>query len=338
MNNEIIEQPAPDDANPFRQMQVAAQGVNAGSVEIESQRAIAEAQGQLVLAKRFPRNMASAISEFMDSCKSPEFAKTAFYTVKNRGSGPSIRFAEECARCFGNFEYGHREIGRSVGASEIEVYAWDKQANNRSIRPITVKHVLDTQDGARVLKQQADIDNRIANVASKQMRGRILALMPKHMVAMGIEMAKKTLAGSGELPLSQRALKMAEAFKTGYGVNVAHIEAYIGHKLDDITMDEFVDLTGVYNALREGAKAADYFNLAETRTENAGADLNKKIAAGPPAPSTASTPAPSPAQSPAPAPRRAAPKPAPQPDEPPPPPPPAPPAANGPEPDTEDVF
>ncbi len=124
------------------------------------------------------------------------------------------------------------------------------------------------------------------------MRGRILALMPKHMVAMGVEKAKATIAGASELPLSQRVLKMAEVFKTRYGIGVEHLEAYIGHKLDAITMDEFVDLQGVFNALKEGAKASEYFSLEEQAKTQAAAAATAGITKLPPAaPPPAAAPA-----------------------------------------------
>jgi len=254
--------------DPFGRMVAAHTGINAGAVAIEQERAIAEAQGQLTLAKRFPRSITAAITEFLDACKSPDFAATAFYSVPNRGSGPSIRLAEEAARCYGNFVYGHRELSRSDGKSEIEVYAWDMEKNNRSSRQITVMHITDTKNGPKRLTDQADIDNKIANVASKQMRGRILALMPKHMIAAGVAEAKRTLAGNGEKPISERLIAMAGAFAR-FGVNNEMLVGYLGHPVDNTTIDELADLMGIYNAIREGAKASDYFGATEKQEATA---------------------------------------------------------------------
>jgi hypothetical protein len=258
--------------NPFARAAVPS-GTNVGAVAIEQERAIAEAQGQLILAKRFPRDLNSAHAELMIACKSKAFADTAFYAVPNRGSGPSIRFAEEVARVFGNFQYGHRELSRTNGKSEVEVYAWDMEANNRSTRQITVEHVQDTKNGAKVLRDQADIDNKIANVASKQMRGRILALLPKWLVAEAIEECKKTIAGTNDEPISVRVRKMTQAFAR-FGVTTEHLERYLGTKLDDVMLDQLVDMTGVFNALREGAKPSDYFS----GTADALPDENESVA------------------------------------------------------------
>lgn len=245
--------------NPFNKTGLSA-SVNQGAVAIEQERAIAEAQGQIIVAKRFPRSNVSVMAEFLESCKSPEFAAKAFYTVPNRGSGPSIRFAEELARCMGNFQFGHRELSRTTGKSEIEVFAWDVEKNSRSTRQITVEHIQDTKNGPKRLTDQADIDNKIANVAAKQMRGRIMALMPKHIIESGILACQRTIAGGNGEPLAKRLERMIAAFGR-YGVQVAHLEGYLKHKLDLNTDEEMAELMGVFNALKDGThKVSDFFS------------------------------------------------------------------------------
>lgn len=275
MTTELAQVQQPN--NPFAKMPIAAnQNANIGAISIEQERAIAEAQGQLTLAKRFPRDLNAAYAELMEACASPAFAATAFYSVPNRGSGPSIRFAEEVARVYGNFIYGHRELSRSEGKSEIEVFAWDMEKNNRSVRQLTVMHVVDTKYGPKPCRDQADIDNLIANKASKQIRGRILALLPKWLVAEAIEKCKSTIAGTGDEPIQVRVRKMINAFAK-YGVNTDHLERYIGHTLDDVTLDELIDLTGVFNAIREGAKPSEYFAGDEPHQDEKKAAVNAAI-------------------------------------------------------------
>lgn len=253
--NDIIESSSPIGAGL-----PAESGMNHSVTTIESRRAVAEALGQIQIAKTFPRSEMRAVAMLKESCKIPEFASAAFYAVPNRGSGPSIRFAEEAARVYGNFTYGHRELERSKGRSLVEVFAWDIENNNRSTRQITVEHVVDTKNGPKKLTDQADIDNRIANVASKQMRGRILALLPKSLVMIGIAEAKKTISGNNTLPMAQRIQRVIDLFAR-ISVSTKHLEAYIGHSMDAVTEDEFADLQGVFNAIKEGAKASEYFDL-----------------------------------------------------------------------------
>ena len=233
--------------------------ISTGVIAIEQERAIAEAKGKIMLAKMFPRDLYAARAELMEACNSPAFAEKAFYSVPNRGAGPSIRFAEEVARVYGNFDYGYQELSTSKEKTEIEVYAWDVEKNNRLTKRLTVNHVLDTKFGPKVITSQTDIHNCVANVAAKQMRGRILAALPKWLVAEAEERCKATLAGNGGESISAQVRKMSDAFSSKYGITVLMIEEYIKSPLSSCTVEDLANLRGVYNALKEGAKVADYF-------------------------------------------------------------------------------
>ena len=264
MSQQIIDvtQNQPPVAKLFeRGSNVSQHGGNVGAVAIEQERAIAEAQGQLILAKRFPRDLNAASLELKQSCRIKALADVAFYSVPRGGSrvsGPSIRLAEEIARCYGNFEYGHRELSRNHEKSEVEVYAWDKEKNNRSVRQITVMHTLDTKDGQRPLRDQKDIDDKIANVASKQVRGRILALLPKWMVEEAVQECRKTAAGNNDEPLEARVRKMVDSFGK-FGVKPAQLAEYLGKPIEDANADDFADMLGVFNSIRDGAKIEAHF-------------------------------------------------------------------------------
>lgn len=273
MSQELVAQSHGGDF-PFSQQQGnLPTAANSGAVSVEQSRAIAEAQGQLILAKRFPRDLNAAYAELMDACKLPALAQVAFYTLprgKSSVTGPSIRLAEEIARVYGNFQYGHRELSRDDKKSEVEVYAWDMEKNNYSKRQITVMHVLDTREGQRKLRDQKDIDDKIANVASKQVRGRILALVPKWLSEAAISACRETLAGNNDIPIAERVRKMTQAFSK-FGVTTKHLEGFLGHGLDTVDRDELADLTGVHNAIRDGAKIEDYFAEAENLEAKAAA-------------------------------------------------------------------
>ena len=323
MSQDLVVQNQPQAGSPApfgpQGRALAAMGTaNVGAVAIEQERAIAEAQGQMTLAKRFPRDLNSAHSELMVACKSAAFAAVAFYAKPQGGgtvSGPSIRMAEQIAQVFGNFQYGHRELSRDNKKSEVEIYAWDMEKNNYNKRQITVMHVRDTRDGPKPLRDQADIDMKINNVASKQARGLILAMMPKWLVEDAVQECRKTLAGKNEEPIEARVRKMAQAFAK-YGVTTERLEKYLGHKLDQTTLDELVDLTGIHNSLRDGIPASELFPLEQddeaegTKTaaaalaetaQKAAATQRQSAKAAPAQAKEKPAPAPAPAQDPAPA-------------------------------------
>ncbi|EIP9220996.1 hypothetical protein LT875_002442 [Salmonella enterica] len=245
--------------------------VNAGAVSIEAQRAITEAQSKIQLAKMFPRNETEAFDRLMFACSHPGFAEEAFYSLP-RGdksiSGPSIRLAEEIARLYGNFTYGHRELSRGNGKSEVEVFAWDVENNNYTSRQITVMHVQDTKSGSYALRSQADVDTRIANIASKQLRGRILSLIPKWMLSEAVNQCRKTLAGGTDRAQREQRVEALEARFATRGVDKKALETYLGHPLKLITDDEIADLFGVYTAIKEGSPINEFFieKLPENET------------------------------------------------------------------------
>ncbi|ECO7324723.1 hypothetical protein FXO80_19590 [Salmonella enterica] len=236
--------------------------VNAGAVTIEAQRAITEAQSKIQLAKMFPRNETDAFNKLLFSCSHPGFAEEAFYSLPRGNqniSGPSIRLAEEIARLYGNFTYGHRELSRSNGKSEVEVFAWDVENNNYTSRQITVVHVQDTKSGSYALRSQADIDTRIANIASKQLRGRILSLIPKWMLSEAVAKCRETLAGGQDSAQREARVEALVARFGSKGVNKTALEKYLGHPLKLITNDEMADLFGVYTAIKEGSAINEFF-------------------------------------------------------------------------------
>lgn len=244
---------------------LAAPGLNAGSVAIESERAIAAIRGQIQVAQMFPRDVAAARAELMDECDVLEFAQMAFYAVPRAGStitGPSIRLAEACATAYGHMEWGHLELSRGEDKSEVEVYAWDKQKNNFRKRQITVDHYRDTRQGRIKLRDSKDIDDKIANVASKQMRGAILALVPKSFVAAAEARCRATLAGGGGVPLKQRIEKMTDAFAK-LGVSADLLKKHLKKTLSEINGDDITDLTAIFNAIKGGDKIADHFGDGE---------------------------------------------------------------------------
>jgi hypothetical protein len=299
--------PPPRAVNPFQKQ--ADSSLSAGTVAIEAERAIAEAQGKLVIAKRFPRDEARAFSQVMESCKRAGLAKEAIYGFNRGGAlvtGPSIRLAEELARAWGNIDYGIRELSRKDGVSEMESYAWDLQTNTVSSQKFTVRHIRDTKNGSYALTDERDIYEITANMAARRLRARILAVLPPDLVDAAVEECRKTEAGGNGEPLADRVRKMLRAFEK-LGVSALFIEARLGHTLDTILPDEFVELTQIHNSIRDGmTKAGDWFaGAAKPKQESASAAaLNESLAPKPAPPIDVATVAEPAATVPAPAPAK----------------------------------
>lgn len=263
--------------NPFAPKAMASH-VNHGTVHIEQSRAVTEAQGKLYLAKTFPRDEALAYSKIMESCSRPALAASGEYAYPRGGqtvSGPSIRLAEELARCWGNIEYGIRELSRQEGSSEMEAFAWDLQTNTYSSQKFTVRHLRDKQGGAKVLTDERDIYEITANMGGRRLRARLLAILPPDLVDAAVGQCRKTLAGDTSLPLADRVRALVDAFSQ-LGVTEKHLRAYLNKSLDEILPEEIATLRGVYNSIKNGlAGVADFFSIQATDGDSAA--LNKAL-------------------------------------------------------------
>lgn len=253
-------------ANPFARSGLPSH-ISAGAVEIESQRAIAEAQGKLVIAKRFPRDENAAYAKIMEACSRPGLAEEAIYSLP-RGTqcvtGPSIRLAEEIARCWGNIDYGIRELSRRDGESEMEAYAWDLETNTVSSQKFTVRHIRDrtsANGGAQVLTNERDIYEIGANMGARRLRSRLLAIIPSDIIDAAEEKCRETLRVNYEVPLADRIPSLLAEFSK-LGVKQDMIEARMGKRVDELTPEDLVSLRGIYKSLRDGLSAVgEWFKM-----------------------------------------------------------------------------
>lgn len=244
--------------------------INQGTVAIEVSRAIAEAQGKLVIAKRFPRDEVQAYSLAIQACQRPAMAEKAFYSFP-RGNqtveGPTIRFAEELARCWGNIDYGIKELSQDEGKSEMQAYAWDLETNAQSVQNFTNPHQREQGKKMVALTSQRDIYENNANMATRRLRARILAILPSWFVEDCIAECKKTLKGDNETPLTDRIKKMVVQFSK-YGVTQEQIEKRLKKKIDTMNSDDFVEYVGIFNAIKNGeSKIAEWFESEPEATE-----------------------------------------------------------------------
>ncbi len=271
-NNEVMiqEQQMPNMPNMNNGVMAQLDNLNQGTVAIEASRAIAEAQGKLIIAKRFPRDEVQAYNRVAQACQRKGIAEKAFFTYERGGStvsGVTIRFAEELARCWGNIDYGIKELSQDEGKSEMQAYAWDLETNAQSVQNFTNPHIREVKGKAKVLTSQRDIYENNANMGARRLRSRILAILPNDLVDMAIAECKKTLAGNNEEPLIDRVKKMIVAFSK-LGVTQEQIELKLKRKVESMTADDFVEYIGIYNAIKNGeSKVADWFEGEKVSTD-----------------------------------------------------------------------
>lgn len=268
--------------NPFESSAIATrpQG-NAPLVEIEQQRAVAEVQSAIVLAKKFPREQKRAMDNILIACQRPTLAEQALYSYSRGGTeitGPSIRLAEAIAQNWQNLQFGIRELEQRNGESTVEAFAWDVENNTRQVKIFQVKHERHTKKGRYALEDPRDIYEMVANQGARRLRACILGIIPGDVVETAQSECEKTLKAKADT--SPEALKkLLEAFNT-FHVTKEQLEKRIQRNLETITAAQLIGLRKIYNSLKDGmSSAADWFEMAQQEEKKADANesLKEKI-------------------------------------------------------------
>lgn len=240
----------------------------------DSNKAIAEIQSAMAIAKRFPRNEVQAIDKITNAFQRQSLAAVSQYQYAKGGSdviGPSIRSAEAIAQLWGNIQFGFRELSRGVDEngvtySEVEAYAWDIESNTKRPTTFIVKHWRDTRQGGYQLKDEREIYELTANMAQRRVRACIMAVIPGDVFDVAMNQAESTLKSNADT--SPEAMqKLVDTFSKEFGVSKDQIEARIQRRLDAIRPAQVIQLKRIYVSLRDGmSAAADWFD-AKPETE-----------------------------------------------------------------------
>jgi len=250
-------------------------------VAVEQERAMAEVQGAIILAKRFPRNQIEAMDKISTACQRPGLAEQALYSYSRGGTeitGPSIRLAEAIAQNWQNLQFGIRELEQRNGESTVEAFCWDVETNTRHVKTFQVKHERHTKKGSYRLEDPRDIYELTANQGARRLRAAILAIIPGDVIESAVTQCEQTLKAKADT--SPEALKkLVDAFAP-YSVTKEQIEKRIQRRLDTITPAQLVNLRKIYNSLRDGMSVpADWFEVEEAKPSSGTESLKEKIKA-----------------------------------------------------------
>ena len=239
---------------------------NNALVDVETQRAISEVQGAIVLAKKFPRNQKEACDRILNACQRVSLAKDAVYTYSRGGtsvSGPSIRLAEAIAQNWGNLQFGIVEMEQRTGESTVKAYAWDVETNTKQEKVFQVPHVRHTKQGAKQLNDPRDIYELVANQGARRLRACILSVIPGDVIDAAVDECDKTL--KTKIDVTPEAVhKLVEAF-AAFGVSKAQIEARIQRRIEAIEPGQVVQMRKIYTSLKDNMSTPeDWFDPAET--------------------------------------------------------------------------
>jgi hypothetical protein len=232
-----------------------------GTVDVASARQIAEVQGAMIVAKKFPRNHLDAHARIMTACKRRSLAEQAIYSYPKGGSrveGPSIRLAEALAQNWGNMEFGITELEQRHGESTVMAFCIDLETNTRQTKVFTVKHARKAKGEIKQLDDPREIYEMTANQGARRMRACILSIIPGDVVEAAVNECNKTLRAGSNIPIQDRAKMMIASFAE-LGVTRAQLEQRLGHKLESISEHELNAMHKIDMTIRDNMAPASQF-------------------------------------------------------------------------------
>lgn len=234
---------------------------------VEQARAVAEVAAAVRVAREFPRDETRALAKMREACSQRALADRAFYSLPRAGGrveGSTVHLARQLAACWGNVDYGIRELRRddSAGESEMQAWAWDQETNVRSSRSFVVPHARMKGSGAakkrEALTDLGDISNNNNSVAARAVRETIFTILPVWYVTEAEERCQGTLNGAGgDQPLAQQITEMVASFEKNIGVSKAQLEAYLALPTSDWSAQTLASLRILGGELARGEKRAE---------------------------------------------------------------------------------
>ncbi len=233
--------------------------------QTDQQRAVAEVQAAMMIARMNPRDPIAAMDRILNACTRPSLADSAVYNYAKGGSnvsGPSIRLAEAIAQAWGNLQFGIREIDQANNESTVQAYAWDVETNTRREITFQVPHLRYKKQGSYKLEDPREIYELVANQGARRLRACILAVIPGDVTETAVAQCEATMRTKADA--SPEAMqKMMAAFEP-FGVTKEQIEKRIQRRLEAIQPAQVVSLKKIYASLRDGMSTpADWFETAE---------------------------------------------------------------------------
>lgn len=252
-------------------LEIVRPQVNEALIEVEQQRAVAETQAAMIIAKRFPRDVVAAIDRIQNACCRPGLAEAALYEYSRGGTaitGPSIRLAEAIAQQWGNMQFGIRELEQRNGVSTVEAFAWDVESNTKQVKIFQVAHKRHTKKGSYALEDPRDIYEMVANNGARRLRACILGVVPGDVVEAAVAQCESTM--KSKIVVDKALIESLLTKFAEYKVTREQIEAKIQQRMESMSPAKVVNLGKIYNSLRDGMSViSDWFEVEKVEDPKA---------------------------------------------------------------------
>lgn len=232
---------------------------------------LARVQGQVFMAKQFPRDMSNVMNRIYASCERPSLAQISEYEYPRGGQkivGASIRLLEVVAQCYGNVSYSWKELTRDMTnhKSTVLAYAWDLETNLYSELEFDIYHYRSAKGKRVLLTDDRDIYELVSNQATRRVRRCLENIIPRDIVEDARDQCHKTL--ETKIDWQAKLDQGIQLMKDQYGVSLKQLEERFGMNRRAFTANTCRELNRIYVSLRDGmATVEDYFSKEEKKTD-----------------------------------------------------------------------
>ena len=215
-----------------------------------------ELDGQVAVAKRYPRDVSRCMSEAIAmATSSEEIAEGCFYALERKGKdkkktyiyGPSIRLAEILASTWGNIRAESKIVEEGEKTVTARATVWDMERNVLISQEVR-RNIWSTKGGGYRYSQ--DMINVTSNAAiSIALRNALFRVVPGAVVDAVYQRARDAAQGT-KRPLKERKQRMLAEYKK-LGIEQDQVEYFIG-SVDEIDEAKIERMIGVYNTIKQG--------------------------------------------------------------------------------------
>lgn len=237
-----------------------------------SARVRAEIEARCVLAMRNPRDWLTVRDRLLKACARPKFAQVARYRkpIGQGVEGPSIRLAEEAARCMGNIHYQTVVISDTTDKRVLRVTAMDLESNltpeqeivlqktveRRQIKPgdtvLSSRQNSQGQTTYTIVATEDDLLNKQNAMVSKALRTLLLRLLPGDILEEAQEECIATLQRADAVDPDKAIKTIADSFSVKLRVSPADLKEYLGHEIGQCAPNELLELRAIYAEIADG--------------------------------------------------------------------------------------
>ena len=224
-------------------------------------------------AKMYPRDMKQSLSRALQELELvPELAEKSYYSIpykegggRHMVEGLSIKASMVLARWWGNIATDARVVSEDKSNFYVRGACIDLETNFPNATEVRVSKYYKPKNSQGVVPWPSDMmRNQVLSGMSKAKRNAVLQIIPEYIKDAYFQRAKELVINPIKRDnrpiesLQVRIMNGKNAISQKFGIKGAELDEYMEEVCDGLDEGSFfANLTGIFNALKEGSLKAD---------------------------------------------------------------------------------